>query len=427
MSGVLKVEGPMRLGLNIRNFPIPDAVTTVLAFVSIFAIMILASFAVWQDGRAMAAQQRLLHASEVIQAADSILIALQNIETGQRGYLITGKPDYLQPYHRGIATVHGRINRLEKLLSVTPANARLMANLRNLVAQKLAEIDRAIQVRTSQGFNAAAKIVTTDADKQVMDLLRTELSGVMDRYHRRIAAEKLLATPRTELTKIANTAFGLTLLATLAGIYFRFAHALRLRKKLADKAIEEANTDSLTHLPNRALFLNWLSYGLAQASRVKSNPAILFLDLDGFKPINDRFGHSTGDDVLCEVAQRFKQATRGGDMIARIGGDEFAIFIPTVSEERYLVTLASRIIESVYQPIVAAGLTVNLSISIGAAVYPRDGSDPASLLAAADEAMYQSKRQGGGKLVFHDSSTSKGEINCGGQDANVRTGDQVSR
>ena len=296
------------------------------------------------------------------------------------------------------------MSQLNKLLPVTPANIRLMADIRTLVAQKMAEINQSIQVRTRQGFNAAAAIVRTNIGKHVMDLLRVKLGAINDRYNRTAFAEKMVATRRSQLTKIADATFGLLLLMTLSGLYLRFVRALRLRKKHTDKLIQKANHDSLTHLPNRALFLNWLTYGLSQADRTHGNAAILFLDLDGFKPVNDRLGHGIGDHVLCEVAQRFKHATRGSDMIARIGGDEFAIFIPVVSDESDLVTLADRIIESMCEPIVSDGAVVHMGVSIGAAVYPRNGPDPASLLAAADQAMYHSKREGGGKLVLHNST-----------------------
>ncbi len=378
--------------------------TILLGSLLVLTVIAMGFLSIWQDMRALAAQQRMHRALSIVQAADSILIGLENIETGQRGYLITGNLSYLEPYHRGSVSIDTRIKRLGKLLPATAANARLIANMRTLAADKIAEIDQTIRIRTKHGFNAAAAIVRTNVGKQFMDMLRMELSTLRHHYHRVAIFEHVLARRRLRTTKIIVSGFALVFLVTLVAMYRRFVQDVRRTREMADRLTHDANIDPLTNLPNRALFMNWLTYGLAQAERINGKSAVLFLDLDGFKPVNDRLGHSAGDRVLCEVAQRFKHSARTGDMIARIGGDEFAVFIPLVSNESDPAELAQRLIEAMRQPIVADGSVVYVGVSIGAAMYPRNGKSPELLLAAADQAMYRAKREGGRKLAFHNSA-----------------------
>lgn len=389
-----------------RRMKLPNAgVETV--FWGLLLILAVIALGIWlfrQEARTLAAQQRQRHADAIIQSADSILIGLQNIETGQRGYLITGNISYLEPYHRGTVSIDQRILRLGRLLPATPANATLIATMRTLAARKIAEIDQTIRVRTKHGFSAAANIVRTNVGKQVMDMLRAELSSIRNHYQRVALYERVLVESRLRVAQTVAGGFSVALLVTLLGMYWRIVHVVRRSKKMTDHLVHNAHNDPLTDLPNRGMFMNWLTYGLAQAQRMDGKAAVLFLDLDGFKPVNDRLGHSAGDHVLCEVAQRFKQSARTGDMIARIGGDEFAVFIPAVSNESDPAELAHRLIEAMRQPIVADGSVVYVGVSIGAAMYPRNGKSPEALLEAADQAMYRAKREGGRKLAFHNSA-----------------------
>ena len=386
------------------KLPILKVETIVLGMLLIMAVIALGIFAIRQDARTLAAQQRERRADAIIESADSILIGLQNIQTGQRGYLITGNLSYLEPYHRGSVSIDQRIRRLGRLLPATPANANLIATMRTLAARKIAEINQTIRVRTKYGFNAAANIVRTNVGKQLMDMLWAELSAIRKRYHRMVVYEHVLVQRRLRMAQIATGGFSIVLLVALMGMYWRIVRVVRRSKEMTDHLARNANNDPLTDLPNRGMFMNWLTYGLAQAQRIDGKAAVLFLDLDGFKPVNDHLGHCAGDHVLCEVAQRFRQSARTGDMIARIGGDEFAVFIPTVSNESDPAELAHRLIEAMRQPIVADGSVVYVGLSIGAAMYPRNGKSPEALLAAADQAMYRAKREGGRKLAFHNSA-----------------------
>jgi diguanylate cyclase (GGDEF)-like protein/PAS domain S-box-containing protein len=168
--------------------------------------------------------------------------------------------------------------------------------------------------------------------------------------------------------------------------------------KAAEGRLRElATRDVLTGLANRALFNDRLALAAARQQRSHHGLAVLFCDLDGFKPINDAYGHSVGDQVLVEIAQRLARVTRDADTVARVGGDEFVMICEGIVDDTELGELADRVIGVVSQPISVAESTVRVGISIGIGVVPNDGHDvdPDRLLSTADSAMYRAKARGG--------------------------------
>ncbi len=155
-----------------------------------------------------------------------------------------------------------------------------------------------------------------------------------------------------------------------------------------------AHFDALTQLPNRMLLADRLQLAMANAARSRGLLAVCYLDLDGFKPINDRFGHAAGDHLLVEVAQRLRSCVRGGDTVARLGGDEFVLLLSTLNDLNECDQALNRISASLTQPFPVAGESVTISASIGVTLYPHDGSDADTLLRHADQAMYVAKQAG---------------------------------
>ncbi|MGN8343394.1 diguanylate cyclase domain-containing protein [Pseudomonas sp. SMV71] len=155
----------------------------------------------------------------------------------------------------------------------------------------------------------------------------------------------------------------------------------------------QASHDSLTGLPNRAFFEGRLIRALRNASKLNEQVAVLYLDSDRFKGINDNFGHAAGDAVLTAVATRVRAQLREDDLVARLGGDEFAVLLTPLHKTEDAERIAEKIIASMEMPIQLPGnASVLTSLSIGIAVYPDDGATPGTLLNAADAAMYQAKR-----------------------------------
>ncbi|WP_053006481.1 sensor domain-containing phosphodiesterase [Desulfosporosinus acididurans] len=171
-------------------------------------------------------------------------------------------------------------------------------------------------------------------------------------------------------------------------------HDVSDKRNLMNELAHQAHHDSLTGLPNRLLYNELLNQALAQARRKKSMLAVLFLDLDHFKLINDTMGHNMGDLLLQLCSERLKQAIREGDTIARQGGDEFLILLPEIRRGEEAAYVTDRILKVFFEPFMLNGNEVFISTSVGISLYPNDGSDLESLVKQADTAMYYAKEQG---------------------------------
>ncbi|MDX1296872.1 MAG: diguanylate cyclase [Pseudomonas sp.] len=167
------------------------------------------------------------------------------------------------------------------------------------------------------------------------------------------------------------------------------------RKRTHSRLEFLAQYDQLTELPNRALFLDRLRSSLQRAQRDSLRLAVLYLDMDNFKQINDTFGHTTGDHLLREVAHRLRQCVREADTVGRLGGDEFAVLLDNIGKQEDATLVAEKILVALSDPYFLEGKTLISAPSLGIAVYPEHGQSDLHLIRHADEAMYVAKRSGG--------------------------------
>ena len=176
-------------------------------------------------------------------------------------------------------------------------------------------------------------------------------------------------------------------------------------KKRAESAVEkmtyQAYHDPLTNLPNRALLSDRLEHALERAHREHRKLAVLFLDLDRFKVINDSLGHALGDMLLCAVADRLKRCVRSEDTIARLGGDEFMVLLDGITHVQDAARVAEKIIEKLSQPVVCEGHELPVTTSIGISIFPEDGEDSDTLMKNADASMYRAKEAGRNSYIFY--------------------------
>ena len=223
-------------------------------------------------------------------------------------------------------------------------------------------------------------------------LLRgNQVLGVMEFFHRD-AGE-----PSPVLVNIAES------IGSEVGQYL-------VRTQAEDAVKFMAMHDALTRLPNRAMFSERLGGAIANAERHTRSLAVLFIDLDRFKLINDTLGHEAGDYVLSEAARRLTDSLRAGDTVARLGGDEFVVLLEEVDDPVYVGSVSQKLIDALAAPFIIGGREYRITASIGVAAYPQDGGDPETLLKHADIAMYRAKERGRNGFEFYSANLSTDAI-----------------
>ena len=185
--------------------------------------------------------------------------------------------------------------------------------------------------------------------------------------------------------------------------YVALINNITKRKQDEENIRRQANYDSLTGLPNRELFLDRLAQSLFNMSRAGQKLALMFLDLDGFKLVNDTLGHNVGDLLLRETSRRLRGCIRDTDTVARLGGDEFTVIMPGVIDPQKVLVVAQRVLDSLSEAFVLEGHETFVSCSIGITIYPDDAADSHELLKNADSAMYRAKDQGKANYQFYTS------------------------
>jgi diguanylate cyclase (GGDEF)-like protein len=173
-------------------------------------------------------------------------------------------------------------------------------------------------------------------------------------------------------------------------------------RRLIEERIERlAHTDALTQLPNRLKLDERLAQAIETAQRHQGMLAVLFVDLDHFKQVNDRLGHDAGDQLLVEVAQRLKACVRDSDIVARLGSDEFVVVLTSLKNDAVVLPTTAKVLEALRQPFDIGPHKVHASCTIGVAMFPTHGEDARTLIKRADNAMYLGKSQGRGVVRFY--------------------------
>lgn len=266
------------------------------------------------------------------------------------------------------------------------------------------------------GFNPAAEQIFGYTQQEVLgksarmlipEAERNEYEASLSQ-HLHSSRDKTISLRGFEVMAIRNNGeqFPVELSAsemTLGGLRY-FIGIVRdiTERKLAEQKIAHlAHYDYLTDLPNRALFLDYLAHSLQLAKRNKCKLAVMFLDLDGFKQVNDTLGHDAGDLLLQAVSRVLKEIIRASDTVARVGGDEFTFILNEVGSDENAALIANKIIVALSQPLELKGQTCQIGASIGIALYPDDAQETDMLIKQADEAMYLAKTSGKNNYKFY--------------------------
>ncbi|WP_220250456.1 putative bifunctional diguanylate cyclase/phosphodiesterase [Billgrantia montanilacus] len=227
-------------------------------------------------------------------------------------------------------------------------------------------------------------------------------------------AERLAEAEQSEQTYLWYATLASLLLLAILSLLGRLSWRLqRTQSRIMEERVDHARRveylafhDNLTGLPNRAYFTRLLTQGMQHSRRYGKRQALLFLDLDRFKAINDSLGHDAGDDLLKEMGKRLSGAVRESDVVARLGGDEFVVLIPEVIDESQVTVVADKILAAVSLPFTLVGQEFRITVSIGIAMFPQDGEDEQTLMKHADVAMYHAKEQGKNNAQFYSTQLS---------------------
>ena len=337
----------------------------------------------------------------VLDAGNRVLHDLENLETGQRGYLLTGNDSYLQPYRSAVLDLDEAVLQLHHLVANDPQSTALVGRIERAKNGKMIEISRTLDFAGEGNREAALALVQTNEGKRYMDALRDDLGVLMTRW-REVRRVAVLDVDRRVILAATSLAFIVVFVCCLL-IYTAIVQRRAFARVHAytDIANRRAEEDALTGLPNRRHLLATLRTLSEEAEALPGRVAMLYLDIDGFKAINDTFGHTAGDAILKALARALRESTRAGDLLTRIGGDEFVLVSSDFNDDAQLRDLATRLTTSVRQ--VGEDQPdgrLPIGVSIGIATYP-DGVDSIDgLLDAADAAMYAAKRAGRSSFAF---------------------------
>ena len=304
--------------------------------------------------------------------------ALSNAENGQRGYLLTNNATFLETYDNEKVVIKNTLEKISKRNKQFPELVSNFSEAKDLISKKFNLMNKGIQVQLRTGSYASHLSLVKDHGKLLTTEIELELS-IMSKllYETRLRYEQEIKS------KIKATLYGGVVFVLVIGSIFTHSYkrTLVLFEKVSEGEQELtslshlATHDALTGLNNRRGFEDYFMHTYVNTARRLSRCAVFYMDLDGFKAVNDTYGYKLGDKLLVKVTQLFSQAIREHDFIARLGGDEFVLVVDRYENRQELIQLADRLIAIIDQPLLSQYKHDRVGVSIGIATYPEDAKE----------------------------------------------------
>jgi len=328
--------------------------------------------------------------------------SLADAETSRRGYLLTYSLVFGSSYDQSIDLFESTYAQLISSSKQFPELQPELEQVKVLAGANYEHLKFMSQIQQSDG-SYSPHLNSLRKDKSLLAQIDRHLAN----------ADALLLMKKAEIdrqisrslkaTIIGSVLLVMLIVAVLVTGYRKTIHLFEITvksKTMADEMSHDAHYDVLTDLPNRRQFETYLNRLISLTRRNKASFAVFYMDLDGFKSINDQLGHDAGDEALVFASNRFVDALRDSDFVARLGGDEFTAIIHRYRNQSELTGLANRIIRYINKEFELKGVKCKLGVSIGVACYPTDASNAEALINMADTAMYQAKHAGKNRVAF---------------------------
>ncbi|CAM3173843.1 diguanylate cyclase domain-containing protein [Vibrio rarus] len=401
-------------------------------------------FVYFLESRSENKLQWVVHTNQVLQASTQLLSAISDTETGQRGYLLTGQSHYLEPYFHSRDEVKVIWGTLKELTLENPQQQQLLDELITDIDSKLEELALTIDLYNEHPEKAIA-MVRSNVGKIHMDNIRVHLSAFSNEEQRLLekhngdyrevrayitmliiieaivmlflALFTVLTVNRTlftPLTKLLNATQKIEQgqkqdvvdylpkdeIGCLMGRFYKMSENIHQRHS---DLHTKAHTDELTGVKNRITLQSDIAEAITYSQLNNRIVAVCFIDMDGFKSLNDNLGHEYGDILLQAVAQRIQSTIRSSDRVYRYGGDEFIVLLSNIRSPDDLPHIINSLIDKVRQPLMYKDKVIDVCCSIGISVSPQDSTQPSQLVDYADKAMYLSKKGAQGEVIYYQS------------------------
>lgn len=323
----------------------------------------------------------------VVQELESVIADLTVAETYQRSFLVTANPNLLKSLNESLDTMTARFEGLAKFTRGTGELHEQVRELQQRAVKAVAFMKETVEYQKAGDMKRAwANLIK--ARHHLVPAVQVRLREVRREYMKGLGETTThIEALRTDtLRSFLITAVLTTVVLALMG--FVIVLEARSVRNLSHELLRESRHDSLTGLPNRAYLNETLERAILGAKRTGEKLGLLYMDLNGFKKINDTFGHKVGDDVLVEAARWFKSVARGADFVARLGGDEFAVVLPRMQSRGEVMMGAER-----FGKLEISRGEHKVTTSVGCAVYPDDGHTASALIRLSDAEMYERKQK----------------------------------
>jgi diguanylate cyclase (GGDEF)-like protein len=370
----------------------PMVVASLLLFIALIALTYVAEDLISLDNQKLELNNLQFNSLKLKNA-------IIDAETGQRGYILTGNPTFLEPYHQAISSIDRLYKQIRLDIKASGFNqiSPVIADIEKFSQRQFLIIDKSIQSQLRSGSYASHLNVQKDVVIAEMQTIRHYFK-IIDRDIEQTRS-KIESQIKSRFRQVLFGAAALVALVTIV-LVTAYRRTMSLFESIVNakehllKLQHQAVHDTLTQIPNRRGFEFQINEIFSECLMQKKEFALFYMDLDGFKLINDVHGHETGDEALKIVVQRFARVLRDTDTLSRVGGDEFTLTVQEDLNIEALTNLSNRLIKSLESKISVAGRSMQLGVSIGIAIFPHHAGNVDDLISMADNAMYAAKKAG---------------------------------